>query len=317
MEEARKRNLMVQICHPLRYTPFYSKVKELLDAGKIGKIISLSMVENVGYWHFAHSYVRGNWRNFETSGPLILTKCCHDMDIATWLVDEKVRNISSFGTLSFFKEENAPKGSPARCTDGCPVEDTCSFYAPKFYLHKANEWPVDVICVNSTHEARENALKTGPYGRCVFRCDNDVPDHQVVAVEFENDVTLDFMVVANSYNCHRTIRVIGTEGELNGFMEKNEIVVDRFQPGLGESHVSEHFTPEVVIDGHAGGDTGVIQNFLSCYKNEDYDGIFRSLEIAVEGHLLSFASEEARKNKSIVSMQDYKKNNIQKEAALG
>jgi predicted dehydrogenase len=304
--EAERLGRMIQICHPLRYTYFYTEVKRLLEQRAIGDVVSLSMYENVGYWHFAHSYVRGNWSVVENTGPVILTKCCHDMDLVTWLADSKVRRVSSMGSLKFFRKENAPAGVPARCTDGCPVEATCPFSAPAFYLGKNTEWPVSVISLVTTPEARRKALETGPYGRCVFHCNNTAIDHQVVCAEFENGITLDFAVRGTTFHCGRTIRVLGTEGEINGHLEKPEIRVIRYGQGTGEDQKPEIIVPGVLDGGHSGGDTGVIANFLRCYRENDYDSIRRSLAIAVEGHLLAFAAEAARKKSAVLSMEEYR-----------
>lgn len=307
-QEAARRKKMVQICHPLRYTPFYNKLKEVLDAGKIGSIISMSMYENVGYWHFAHSFVRGNWPRMDTSGPLILTKCCHDMDLATWLADSQVKTVASMGNLYYFRRENAPPDAPDRCTDGCPVEKTCPFHAPTFYLvENGEDWPYSAISLDHSKEARLKALENGPYGRCIFKCDNDVVDHQVLSAEFENRITLNFAVRANSFYCYRTVRIIGTEGEINGHLEKSEFSVHRFTQGQGLNVEPEIFKVENVSDSHLGGDTGVTGNFLRAYRENDYAGMQHSLEIAVEGHLLSFAAEEARAKAQTVRMEDYKK----------
>lgn len=303
---ARKRERLIQICHPLRYTNFYGRVKELLDQGRIGRLLSISMYENVGNWHFAHSYVRGNWRRIDESGPVILTKCCHDMDIATWMADGHVREVSSFGSLSHFVEANAPEGAPARCTDGCPVEDTCPYYAPAFYLGAGIGWPTSVISVDTSVEARRRALETEQYGRCVYRSDNTAVDHQVLNAEFESGITLDFAVRANTAECFRTIRLIGEAGEINGHFEKNEIMVTRFGQGYSDKATREIFKTLVWDGGHGGGDTGVVKNFLRVYNENDVKGQDHSLDIAVEGHLLSFAAEQARVGREVVRMQDFK-----------
>jgi predicted dehydrogenase len=305
--EAVKRNLMVHICHPLRYTPVYKQIKELLDKDSIGKIISFSMTENVAYWHYAHSFVRGNWGVQDKCGPFILTKCCHDMDIAVWITDEKVRNVSSVGSLSYFREENAPKGAPLKCTDGCPAQTTCPFNAITTYVDGPNEWPFSVVTPDPTPEGRLKALKEGPYGRCVFRTDNDIADHQIVCVEFANGVSLDFTVRANTYHPYRSIRIIGTKGELNSHIEKPEISIDRFQQGIYKAHVRENHYPDIATGSHGGGDFGAINNFLRCYSENDFDSIYKSLDIAVEGHLLAFAAEEARVTSSVVNMENFKK----------
>jgi len=300
---ARRLGRMLQICHPLRFTLFYLKVKELLDRGAIGRLISFSMEENVGYWHFAHSYVRGNWRRREESGPLILTKCCHDMDLAVWLAASAPRRVASFGSLSGFRADRAPEGAPARCTDGCPVEAACPFHAPAFYLGWMSGWPVSVVSLDLSPEARMRALREGPYGRCVYRCDNDVVDHQAVAVEFESGATLDFTVRAHSFDCYRVLRIMGSEGELIGHFERGEVHVARFRRGGGNPRTEEIHRPGFMEGSHGGGDTGVIRNFLRCHRESDFASLEESLRIAVEGHLLAFAAEEARVSGAILPVQ--------------
>lgn len=297
---------LLQVCHPLRYTPFYQKVKSLLDEGAVGRILTLSMCENVAYWHYAHSYVRGNWRRDDESGPSILTKCCHDMDIATWLVDDRVESVSSHGGLLHFRKENAPANAPLRCLDGCPVEEECPYHAGVYYLGEKTDWPVSVISTDTSLEARRRALVSGPYGRCVYHCDNDVADHQVVNARFANGVLYDFSLRAQTTDAFRSIRISGSEGELMGNFEKNEIVVRRFGPGLGVNTSWETFRPQALAGGHGGGDTGVLLNFVRMVRERDHAAMKASLDIAVEGHLLSFASEMARVEGSVVNMEAFR-----------
>jgi predicted dehydrogenase len=305
-EAARARQRIVQICHPLRYTPFYIKARELLTSGAIGRVISLTMVENVGYWHFAHSYVRGNWGVAEKTGPLILTKCCHDMDLAVWLAGDTPVRVASFGALNEFRSDRAPQGAPSRCPDGCPVETTCPYFAPAMYMGDNTEWPVSVISSDPSAEARWRALLTGPYGRCVYRCDNTAVDHQTVLAEFANGVSLGFSVHANSFHPCRTLRVTGSEGELNGHLERAEISVVRFTPGQGLEAKPRVLSTAGPADAHHGGDTGAITNFLRCVRDDDKQGAGESLDIAVTGHLLAFAAEQARVTQTVVDMQSFR-----------
>lgn len=303
---ARDTGRLVQIVHPLRYTTLYRQAHALLAEGAIGRPISLSMTENVAYWHYAHSYVRGNWRRHDLSGPMILTKCCHDMDIAAWLVGAPVRRVASFGSLSWFRRENKPQGAPSHCIHGCPVEKTCPFYAPALYLGPMVEWPVSVISIDRSYEARRAALETGPYGRCVYDSDNDVVDHHIVAAEFENGVTLDFAVRASTNDCYRSLRIVGSEGEMNAHFEKNQLSVTRFHQGTGEPRQETIHRPALVEGGHGGGDTGVVQNIVRMIRENDVEGMRRSLDVAVEGHLLAFAAEHARRTGQVVEMKDFK-----------
>ena len=168
---AEKYNRIFSICHVLRYSEFFSAIKEVIDCGKLGEIINIKHAENVAFWHQAHSFVRGNWRNSNETSPMILQKCCHDMDIILWLMNRSCTKVSSFGSLEYFKPENAPAGATERCTDACPVKGTCPFNAERFYLGENTHWPVSVISEDMSLKARRKALEDGPYGRCVYHCD--------------------------------------------------------------------------------------------------------------------------------------------------
>ena len=304
--KAQQSHRIVQICHPLRYTAFYRKVKELVEGGQIGVPFSFLMAENIGYWHFAHSYVRGNWRQTATSGPMILTKACHDMDLAAWLVGKRVRKIISFGERRLFREENAPADAPLRCIEGCPVETSCPFYAPSIYLGQHTEWPVSVISLDSSLEARRRALEEGPYGRCVYRCDNDVVDQQVVIAEFDDGTIVNFTASATSAEPFRSIRVLGSCGELNGHFEKQEVRVDKFVAGVWPPVPRDIFHVVASGSSHGGGDAGVIRNILRLIANNDYETAQLSLQIAVEGHLMAFAAELSRISGQIVDFEAYR-----------
>ncbi|MBN1476458.1 Gfo/Idh/MocA family oxidoreductase [Candidatus Sumerlaeota bacterium] len=306
-ETARRLGRMIQICHPLRFTPFYTRVRALIESGALGRPITLTMVENIAHWHFAHSYVRGNWSQVETSGPMILTKCCHDMDLAAWLTGQSVRRVASFGSRSHFTEANAPEGAPERCTDGCPVESTCPHFAPAVYLTDNIGWPTSVISNDPSPEARRRALETGPYGRCVFRAPNTAVDHQVVSAEFEDGTTLTFSARAFTAECFRTIRVLGTEGELNGHLERADLTVTRFTQGIANRQIAKKQEVGPVEGTHLGGDPAVIRHFLRCWRDRDLETLQRGLDIALEGHLLAFAAERARETGQVVDMETFRR----------
>ncbi|MEW6046725.1 MAG: Gfo/Idh/MocA family oxidoreductase [Bacillota bacterium] len=314
----------VTVCHVLRYTPFFSTIKRLLDQGRIGSLVSVQYTENIGYWHFAHSFVRGNWRNLQTSSPMILAKSCHDMDMMRWLAGAPSRSISSFGSLMHFRRENAPPGAPERCTDGCPAERSCPFYAPRLYLEYTRDWtgwPVSVITRDFSPEGRLQALREGPYGRCVYRCDNDVVDHQVVSIEFEGGVTAAFTVTAFTLENTRTLKLMGTGGEIRGHLEKGEIELRTFAPGAGRSdskdtvegrawHGPSAGGYELIRvpagPGHAGGDSGLMEAFVRrvrLIKLGEHPGeALTSLRESIESHLMAFAAEEARLERRVVPM---------------
>ena len=293
---AKARNRHVMVCHVLRYTVFYQKVKELIDSGILGEIGCIQANEQVGYWHQAHSFVRGNWRNTAESNPMILAKCCHDMDMMLWLAGKHCKRVTSFGSLKHFKAEYAPAGAPPRCTDGCPAADTCPYNAERYYLGhlaKGNTgWPVCIVASNPTEEKVLEALKTGPYGRCVYHCDNDVVDHQVVNLELEDDLTVSFVMCGLTADGGRDLQVMGTHGELYGQLHKNLITVKPFDQEPYTIDVSE-LTND--FSGHSGGDARMVEDYLKLLAGEGEPALaLTTISQSVESHLVALAAEESR-----------------------
>ena len=297
MERCAARNKrFISVCHVLRYSPFYAALKDIIAGGKIGDIMSIQQTENVAYWHQAHSFVRGNWRNAGESSPMILQKSCHDMDIISWLIDQKCTKVSSFGSLSHFKSSNAPEGSPKRCLDGCPVSGSCIYYAPGQYLTGDTGWPTSAISNDLSLEGRTKALKEGPYGRCVYHCDNDVVDHQVVNLEFERGATASFTMCAFTADGGRTIKAMGTKGQIRGHMEKNEIEVHIFGEKQAEAYpvLNYEITGDSAAYGHGGGDYGLMKDFVRLVSSgSEADGL-TSARASLQSHLMAFAAEISR-----------------------
>ncbi|OPH56565.1 oxidoreductase [Paenibacillus ferrarius] len=290
------------ICHVLRYTNFFTTIKKLLSEGAIGQLMSIQHNENVAYWHQAHSFVRGNWRKAAESSPMILAKSCHDLDIILWLAGADCTYVSSFGSLAHFKKENAPEGAPQRCLDGCPVSDQCLYYAPNVYLTDDIYWPTSAISDDLSLEARTKALQEGPYGRCVYHCDNDVVDHQVVNMEFANEVTAAFTMSAFTNDCSRTLKLMGTKGEIRGAMEKNEIEVIDFATGTAKQISLE--IPGGHI-GHGGGDFGLIRDFIKLVQEDGKGDGLTSAAQSVQSHLMAFAAERSRLDRKVVALKDF------------
>jgi predicted dehydrogenase len=301
-EYAKQREQVFVVCHVLRYAGFFRNIKALLRASRIGQLVSIQHNENVGYRHYAHSYVRGNWRNSDLSSPMILAKSCHDMDILLWLVDADCDSVSSFGELSYFKEENAPKDAPQRCTDGCPAESECPYSALKHYLTDNLDWFTTTISMDTSLEARKIALIEGPYGRCVYHCDNNVVDHQVVNIVFNNSVTAAFTMCAFTKDTSRTIKLMGTLGEIRGHMERNEIEIRSFVSGKTERITLETADKDV----HGGGDAGLMEDFIRLVESGSTVSL-TSADISVQSHLMSFAAEKSRLEKKVVNMDEFKK----------
>ena len=291
-EIAKNYDKVISICHVLRYSPFFTQIKKLLDEGRIGDLVSIQHIESVGFWHMAHSFVRGNWRNKELSSPMILQKCCHDMDILLWLVGSSCKRLSSFGSLTHFKEENAPEGAPAYCMDGCAHRDECPYFAPKFYIEDVEDHDggfAKVVSIDTDKEPLLNALKTSPYGRCVYHCDNDVVDHQLVNLEFENGVTASLTMCAFTQKCERIINLMGTKGQMRGNMEDNRIEIEDF--ATGNKTVTDLKVPK---GNHSGSDVSMMKEFVWLVANGGTAKSVSAASKSIESHLMALDAEESR-----------------------
>ncbi len=300
--EAQVRNgVITSVCHSLRYHKGFALVKELVDSGRIGDVHTIDQLEQVAYWHQAHSFVRGNWANEERSSFMLIAKSCHDIDYLTHLVGKECLRVSSFGSLGHFRKENAPEGATDRCTDGCPVERTCAFSAIKAYVHTDREiWPANVCSHDHSAEAHLEAVETGPYGRCVYSCDNDVVDHQVVAMEYEDGITVTFTMTAFTANGGRRLRVHGSAGELS--FDESTIVVRNFATGNKETI---EIGPET--GGHGGGDDRLTLDWLEALAMNRGEGIKTDVHQSLRTHSIVFAAEASRKERRVIDIAAFSK----------
>jgi predicted dehydrogenase len=310
VDQARASQGTVTVAHVLRYAPFFIKLRELLDAGSVGQLIGITQHENIGYWHFAHSYVRGSWRRADLASPMLLAKACHDLDLLRWFAAAACTRISSFGGLHHFTAENAPAGAPARCTDGCPVADECPFYAPRFYIERlagVTGMPISAITADPSPEGRLRALREGPYGRCVYRSDNDVADHQVVLLEFDNGVNATLTVSAFTASNTRTIKLMGTRGEIRGRLDSGEIELHSFQPAAVERWRIDALPTGSALGyaTHAGGDEALMADFCAHLRRRregEPAATLTSLQSSLESHRMAFAAEDARRQGTVVRL---------------
>ncbi len=297
-EKARETGRAVVVCHVLRYTKFYAVLEDLLRRGEIGKIETIDAIEHVAYWHQAHSFVRGNWRNSSETSPMILQKSCHDMDILRWLAGAPCLKVQSFGSLDYFKAENAPQGAAPRCLDGCACKDACPYDAEKIYVTdprtgirgRGKGWPCAVLASEPDEDKIYAALRTGPYGRCVFHCDNNVVDHQTVNLEFEGNIHATFTMTAFTQDCRRTIKVTGTLGEIEGDMAKNALTLRRFGRPEETFDLNEEGGQ---FSGHGGGDFGLMASFCRLIARGGGAGL-TGVDASVESHVMALAAEASR-----------------------
>ena len=294
LEAQKKYNVKALICHVLRYSPLFTKLHEVVNSGIIGSLVAMNAIESPGYWHQAHSYVRGNWRNSETSTPMILAKCCHDLDLLQYYAGSTCKSVSSIGDLRFFKEENAPKNSTTRCST-CSLINECPYSAKRVYVdrwHDVGEpkdtWPFNVVVsAPVTEEKLYEAIKTGPYGQCAFHCDNNVVDNQIVMMDFDNGVKAELTMTA--FASGRRYHLFGTLG--NVLLDGDTITITVF----GDKEKTKTLKlADLIEKGHAhgGGDKRLIDTLygmLSGTAKQD-----TSLAASIESHLIGIRAEESR-----------------------
>ena len=305
VSSAIKSNIIFAVCHVMRYTPYTRQLKSIVDSGQIGEVVNIQHLEPVGYWHQAHSFVRGNWRNEAESSFMLLAKSCHDLDWIRYMMGARCTKVASFGSLYHFNRLNKPDGAAERCLD-CPIESTCPYSAKKIYIEDRVKkgktgWPTDVLTPDVTVEGVTEALRTGPYGRCVYQCDNDVVDNQVVIMLFEDGRTASFTMTAFTEGAHRKSRLFGTRGQIEG--DGRHIDIFDF---LTDTHkvIDTRATDGTIVGGHGGGDAGLMDSFIAAVADNDPSKILSGPAETLETHLITFAAERSRKESRIVDVPD-------------
>jgi predicted dehydrogenase len=310
VELAERQGVSLHVCHVLRYTPFFRAVREVVSSGRLGQVVSVHHHENVDARHMAHSYVRGAYRRAGDANPMLLAKSCHDLDLLTWILDEPVTRLSSFGSLLHFRADAVGPEIPARCTDGCPIEARCPFSAIRAY---APDEPVSAPQIRLLTQvfpltdppsfdaaSRRAALAASPYGRCVYRCDNDVVDHQVVSMELASGATVAFTMHGHSHAEGRTLRIDGTEATLRACFTERDPEITVHPHGLDRVERVAIGSSDRSSLGHGGGDFGVLRAFAATLDEGRSAGSEDGLELSSDGrtslvsHVLGWAAEEAR-----------------------
>ena len=301
---AESHGRLLQIAHVLRYAPFFVALREIVTSGRLGGIVSVDWRENLVYWHFAHSYVRGNWGNTARAGPMILTKCCHDLDLLVWIFG-RCEALSSSGSLTHFTRDAVGPEIPDRCTDGCPIAEACPYFAPRVYLDRLMEDPasfaVAAITLDRTPEGVMRALETGPYGRCVYRSDNDAVDHQVVLMRFAGGLSVSLTMQGSSHIEGRTVRIDGTRATLLANEARGEVEIHDHRTGQ-----AERIARPRGVGGHGGGDDGLMRAFVGAVHGDRAE-VLTSAREAVASHLMAFAAEQARVTGEAVDLDRYRR----------
>ena len=290
------------VCHVLRYTQYTQKIKEIISNGLIGDVVNIQRLEPVGYLHQAHSFVRGNWRKENESSFMLMAKCCHDIDWIRYIMNSKCTSIQSFGTLKHFRTDQKPEGAVERCVE-CSIEQECPYSAKKLYIGCVKKgstgWPVSVITPEVNEATVMEALRVGPYGRCVYNCDNDVVDNQVVNMQFESGGTASLTMTAFTEGRHRETRIFGTKGELA--IDGNSIRLFDFLTDKWEE-IKLNLGDHSIIGGHGGGDFVLIERFIDAIRSNDKNLILSGAEETLESHLMVFAAEESRRENKVINL---------------
>ncbi len=304
----KEKGILMMVCHVLRYSAYYDKIKQIIDSGVIGDVVSVTQVENVGYWHFSHSYVRGNWRREDETGPSILAKCCHDLDMIYYLTRKKAVLVSSTGSRKLFLPENKPEGAPKYCLDGCPHAKKCPYHVSKIYL-KPTRYTIPYMITNKrliTQKAKSSmkdfkkALKTSPYGRCVYECDNDVMENQTVQLKLEDGVNATLTMTAFSNSCYRHTRISGTKGEILG----NDIA-GKFKVNVFAGKRKKIRFGLLQLLSHLGGDVEISKEFIELLKTRKPSKRASLMAETMESHINAFAAEESRKTGKTIKISDF------------
>ncbi|WP_349885429.1 Gfo/Idh/MocA family protein [Microbacterium sp. WHRI 7836] len=301
---AEDAGVMLAVCHVMRYSAYSRTLKRLLDDGAIGQLVSVEHLEPIGWWHFAHSYVRGNWAREEESGPMLLTKSSHDIDWLSYIVGLPAERVSSFGSLLHFRPENKPAEATARCLD-CPLQNTCAYSATTIYRgflgdETFERWPLAVLTTDVSAAGVDRALREGPYGRCVYDGQNDVVDHQVVNIEYSGGVTASFTVTAFTELDFRKTRLFGTTGSIEG--DGRTLVVHDFVRDEKYEVVPETRGNASAADGHGGADDALVHAFLDALRTGDRSGLLSGPEESLATHRIVWLAEEARRQGAVVTI---------------
>ena len=302
LDASKKSGRIVAVCHVLRYAPYFVALKKVVDSGAIGELVNVQHYEPVRFAHMAHSFVRGNWRSEKQTTPMIIAKSCHDLDIMRWIIGRPCKTIAADGSLFLFKKENTPEGAPFRCTDGCPHQDKCPYSAIDIYVKRKLHLGVfDLKNKKDENEIMEK-LKTTGYGRCVYQCDNDQPDHYVAEMTFEDGKTASFSMDAFTPLSGRRTRIMGTMGFIEGDMK--QFTLWDFKSGQSKVwQMTVEDVEEYKGSGHGGGDYALVRDFIEAVALQDPNKLSSSIDASIESHVMGFAAEKSRKSMKKVKVK--------------
>jgi len=248
----------------LRFSPHYRRLKQLIDEGAIGQIVSIDFNETLPFNH--GGYIMGDWRRLkENAGSHALEKCCHDIDIVNWLVESRASRVASFGGLDFFTREN--------------------------------EHHIDRLGVDQKNR-QAYLVRKGEQGLNPFSANKDIVDNQVVILEFANRVRASFHMNSNSGIPERRLYICGTEGAIRADVLKGTIELQQ----IGFESVPEDFSAGV-IGMHGEGDGVLARELVLAMQNTPVYGA-PGIEEGLIAAATCFGIDEALESGQVVSMDE-------------
>ena len=317
---AKEKGRRVVVCHVLRYTPFYSEIKKILDSGELGRVMNMQLNEHVGMAHFVKAYVRGKWHSeAECGSGLLLAKCCHDTDLMCWLNNAtEPYLVSSFGERAHFTEKNAPEGATQFCYQ-CPARDECMFDAIKCELERDTIPDYTWCRINKpyediTREEKVEYLKHDIYGQCVYKIkDMDIVDRQSVMVQYKNGSVATLNMVGGTMTAGRRIHILCENGEILGSIGENKFTVRKFVGGIGELQETVVDLNEIAkldgdenknsITGHFGGDYYTMRDATRYMAGEATSPSTTVLADSINSHLVCYGAEKSRRERCVVEIE--------------
>ncbi|MHC4883680.1 MAG: Gfo/Idh/MocA family protein [Planctomycetota bacterium] len=314
---SRKHKRRVMICHVLRYAPFYRRIREAIAEGSIGRIMNIQTNEHVSYHHMATGFIRGKWaKEAECGSCMLMAKCCHDLDLIMWMNSGNAPiRTSSFGGRMHFRPEHAPEGAGTRCLKDCRREADCCYSAAQMYIDNKlwgfYAWEDTEHRGELTPEEKRTHLRDeSAYGRCVWRCDMDIVDHQSVVMEFADGATATHNLVGGAPTPMRSIHILGTDGEIFGEFDSSRFTIRKANIKASETAHRDETVVDLNIEGdfhgmgggHGGGDLRLVEDFVSVLRGEEPSISCTTIEDSVYGHLTGFRAEQSRKEGEMMEL---------------
>ena len=289
----KNKDRLFMVAYNNRYSSFYTKLKEIVDDKKLGDLINISYNVDIGYQNFVHNYVRGNWRITSDTATIMLTNSCQDIDMMINLSKGKCQKVSCFSDLRIFNWENFNTKMSENCFR-CGEEESCPFSAKKIYLQE-DKFINNSVHINPTKDNLEAILKQGPYGKCVFYCDNDVCDNLTSIFKFDNKVTSNFNINAFTKESDKKIRLFFKEGEVEASFKQKEIKIKSFLN-----------TDEKIIKiDQENTDEKLFVDFIDRVKNKNYKSCISDVGSVIESHVATFAAEFANVSETVVDVKSF------------